>query len=93
MRGRVRETDTGNPLAKTSAFRYSADMDWKALIAELQEYLSQPQIAAIVGCGQSTLSDLASGASKEPRYSLGESLKALLTRCRAGEFQPRREAA
>jgi transcriptional regulator with XRE-family HTH domain len=53
-------------------------MDWTKLIAEIQERgLSQPQIAAKCECAQSTVSDLASGTTKEPRHSLGEALKAL----------------
>ena len=62
-------------------------MDWKSLIAEMQRHgLTQPRIAAICGCGQATVSDLASGTTKDPRHSLGEALMALAERCRAGEF-------
>lgn len=53
-------------------------MDWTKLIAEIQKCgLSQPQIAAKCECAQSTISDLASGTTKEPRHSLGEALRAL----------------
>lgn len=53
-------------------------MDWKQLIAELMARpMSQTQIAAACGCGQATISDLASGNTKEPRHSLGEALRAL----------------
>lgn len=62
-------------------------MDWKSLIAELQRSgLSQPRIAAECGCGQATISDLASGTTKDPRHTLGEALKELAKRVRAGEF-------
>lgn len=54
-------------------------MDWKSTIAELQAHgLSQPQIAAVCGCGQATISDLASGKTQDPRHSLGQNLIALL---------------
>jgi transcriptional regulator with XRE-family HTH domain len=53
-------------------------MDWKLLIAELQKRgFTQPEIAARCDCGQATISDLASGNTKEPRHSLGESLRRL----------------
>lgn len=53
-------------------------MDWKQLIAEIRAGgLSQPQIASACGCGQATISDLASGVTKDPRDSLGQALRAL----------------
>jgi transcriptional regulator with XRE-family HTH domain len=53
-------------------------MDWKQLIAEIQARgLSQQQIATKCKCTQSTISDLASGTTGQPRYSLGEALRAL----------------
>jgi transcriptional regulator with XRE-family HTH domain len=53
-------------------------MDWQKLIAELQDHgYTQPQIAAACGCGQSTVSELSLGKTKEPRHSLGEALRAL----------------
>ncbi|MDE2022038.1 MAG: helix-turn-helix transcriptional regulator [Patescibacteria group bacterium] len=60
-------------------------MDWKNIIAQIQELggLTQPQIAAIVGCGQATVSDLANGKTREPRHSLGQALCALLERASA----------
>lgn len=68
-------------------------MDWKLLIADIQAHgLTQPQIAAICGCGQATVSDLASGTTKDPRHTLGEALKALHEKCKAGEYV-RQEAA
>lgn len=59
-------------------------MDWKSLITELNRLgYTQPQIAALCGCGQATVSDLAKGITKEPRHSLGEALRTLLERARA----------
>lgn len=58
-------------------------MDWKLIISELQALgMSQPQIAAACGCGQATISDLASGKTKDPRDSLGQALRALLKKSR-----------
>lgn len=54
-------------------------MDWPAVIAELQQLgMKQPQIAAACGCRQSTVSELARGATKDPRHSTGEALRKLL---------------
>jgi len=62
-------------------------MDWKQLIADIGAYgLSQPQIASICVCGQATISDLASGKTKDPRDSLGQALRALLAKAKAGEL-------
>jgi transcriptional regulator with XRE-family HTH domain len=67
-------------------------MDWKNIIADIQRHgqLTQPQIAAECGCGQATISDLASGKTAQPRHSLGESLISMLTRVssQAKEQQP-----
>lgn len=53
-------------------------MDWKELLAELGSHgLRQPQIAARCACSQATISDLACGKTKDPRYTLGESLRSL----------------
>ena len=61
-------------------------MDWKSLIADLQRHgYTQPQIAAVCGCGQATISDLAKGNTKEPRHSLGEALRRLHTQAHAGD--------
>jgi transcriptional regulator with XRE-family HTH domain len=68
-------------------------MDWTKIIAEIQKHgYSQPQIAAICGCAQATVSDLASGMTKDPRHSLGQRLQELLNTCRidAGEVPARR---
>ena len=60
-------------------------MNWSNVIAELQAAgWSQPQIAAECGCAQSTISDLAGGRTKDPRYTIGEKLKQLADRVVAG---------
>lgn len=53
--------------------------DWKQVLAEIVacDGMTQMKIADIVGCGQATISDLAFGTTKEPRHSLGESIRAL----------------
>lgn len=55
-------------------------MDWKAVLAELMtdHSLSQAQIAAVCRCAQPSISALARGETKDPRYSTGEALKELL---------------
>ena len=58
--------------------------DWTAIIRELKGHgLSQKHIASVCGCGQTTISDLAKGQTKDPSYSVGESLKRLLAQERA----------
>lgn len=54
-------------------------MQWKNVISEIQTNasLTQPQIASKAGCAQTTISDLATGKTAEPRHSLGEALLAL----------------
>ena len=53
-------------------------MDFKQLIADLMAAgISQPQIAKQCGCAQATVSELASGVNKQPRYTLGAALVAL----------------
>lgn len=50
-------------------------MNWSQLITDLQNHgFTQPQIAARVGCGQTTVSELLRGNTTEPRYSLGQAL-------------------
>jgi hypothetical protein len=55
-------------------------MDWTVVISELSGAfgMSQPEIAAACGCGQSTVSGLATGVTKDPRHSTGQKLLALL---------------
>lgn len=50
-------------------------MDWKKLINELSEKgLTQQAIAKFCGCSQSSISDLSTGESREPKASIGFSL-------------------
>ncbi|VUZ24117.1 Uncharacterised protein [uncultured Comamonas sp.] len=50
-------------------------MQWKDYISTLvSKGVTQSQLAKEAGCGQSTISDLASGNTKEPRSSLGMAL-------------------
>lgn len=50
-------------------------MQWKDYVAEIiNKGLSQSQLAKRAGCGQATISDLVSGRTQEPRYSLGVAL-------------------
>lgn len=47
-------------------------MQWKDYISAIAaKGVTQNQIAKEAGCGQATISDLASGKTKEPRASLG----------------------
>ncbi len=51
------------------------DVDFRCLLAGLlRAGLSQPQIAERASCGQSTISDLLRGSTKEPRFGLGTKL-------------------
>ena len=54
-------------------------MQWKNVIADIQarQGLTQPQIAKAAGCAQATISDLATGKTAEPRFSLGQVLLAM----------------
>lgn len=50
-------------------------MQWKHYIAAIAaKGVSQSQLAKLAGCGQATISDLASGKTLEPRHSLGVAL-------------------
>jgi transcriptional regulator with XRE-family HTH domain len=65
-------------------------MDWNSIIAEIQAHgYSQPQIASACGCAQATISDLASGNTKDPRHSLGQAIEALLQKLRADRAKVR----
>jgi transcriptional regulator with XRE-family HTH domain len=58
-------------------------MNFQQIIDELiSSGLTQRQIAADCGCGQSTLSEIKSGAIRAPGYRLGVALTQLLTRQR-----------
>lgn len=54
-------------------------MQWKNVISEIQDRQgwAQPQIAKEAGCAQATISDLVTGKTTEPRFSLGQRLIAL----------------
>lgn len=56
-------------------------MNWPNIIERIQAErgLTQPQIAVATGCAQATISDLATGKTKEPRHSLGQALISLLS--------------
>jgi transcriptional regulator with XRE-family HTH domain len=59
-------------------------MDWKRLINELMEAgHTQTRIGEVCGVAQSTISDLARGASKSPTYELGAKLIELRDAARA----------
>ena len=51
-------------------------MNWKKIIAEIQRHgkLTQADIAKEVACGQATISDLFKETTKQPNFSLGQSL-------------------
>lgn len=50
-------------------------MDWKQIIADLIDRgVTQPEIATKCGCSQASISDLATGKTKQPRFDLGASL-------------------
>lgn len=50
-------------------------MDWKTLIENLTaKGWKQQQIADYCGCEQSVISDLATGKTKNPRFSTGQAL-------------------
>lgn len=53
--------------------------DWSALVMELTDVhgMSQRQIAGYCVCGQSAISELARGETKDPRHRIGEALRAL----------------
>lgn len=55
-------------------------MNWPNIIERIQSARgwTQPQIAVATGCAQATISDLATGKTKEPRHSLGQALLGLL---------------
>lgn len=54
-------------------------MQWTIVISDIQARhgWTQPQIAKAAGCGQATISDLATGKTTEPRFGLGKVLLAL----------------
>lgn len=58
-------------------------MNWAETIALLKRAgYGQVQVARICGCAQSTINELATGATTEPRHALGQALLALERRAR-----------
>lgn len=59
-------------------------MDWTSIISELsQSGYTQFDIAARCGCGQTTISELAIGKTKDPRASTAFAIIDLLNDVRA----------
>jgi predicted XRE-type DNA-binding protein len=53
-------------------------MNWVETIALIQKAgYSQTQIAKFCGCAQSSLNELATGQTKDPRDSIGQALRKL----------------
>lgn len=53
-------------------------MDWKKLIDDLRKAgIKQDEIAANCGCKQSSISDLATGATTLPNYRIADALRDL----------------
>jgi hypothetical protein len=71
----LRNTDIALQLASASFIRYSGFMfkpDWPQIIRALvEDGLTQPEIARLCECGQSTISDLLRGETTDPRTSTG----------------------
>jgi transcriptional regulator with XRE-family HTH domain len=58
-------------------------MNWEETIRLLKEAgFKQADIAAQCGCSQAAISELSTGETKEPRYSLGLKLRALATKAK-----------
>lgn len=54
------------------------DIDWRAVIADLRaKNWTQMEVAIECKCGQTTISDLATGLAKIPSYKVGRSLERL----------------
>lgn len=51
------------------------DIDWPSLIdAIIEAGYTQKDVARVVGCDQSHISDLKRGAQAEPKYGVGKKL-------------------
>lgn len=73
----------GTLLLSSTESRYDDSMDWKSVIADLQRAgYTQPQIAEACRCGQSTISEIFSGRTSQPRADLGLRLQALHRKAR-----------
>lgn len=52
-----------------------SSVDWQFILAKLKRRgFTQQGLAALCGCAQSTISDLARGANKSPSYDIGAEL-------------------
>lgn len=51
--------------------------DWAALVSKLFAVLGRAELARLTGAGVTTLADLATGTTGEPRHALGTQLLAL----------------
>lgn len=61
-------------------------MDWTKVIGELSALgYTQPQIAERCKCVQGTISDLARGHIKDPRFTIADGLLKLLEQARRDE--------
>jgi predicted XRE-type DNA-binding protein len=50
-------------------------MNWKSIILDLQNRgFTQAEIAALCGCSQASISDMATGKTRDPSHMLGETL-------------------
>jgi hypothetical protein len=50
-------------------------MNWKSIILDLQNRgFTQAEIAALCSCSQASISDLATGKTRDPSYLLGQTL-------------------
>jgi predicted XRE-type DNA-binding protein len=68
-------------------------MNWQKLIADLQARgLRQVDIAALCGCTQSSISDLARGLNTKPSFVLGQALIELHKSRRKGPIRVEAEA-
>lgn len=64
-------------------------MNWKCLISELiASGMTQVQIAQKAGCTQASISDLATGRTENPAYSIGSALIALHKKATRKRKQP-----
>lgn len=53
-------------------------MNWQSIISDLKtRQVTQNQIAALCDCKQSSVSDLATGKTKQPGFQLGHALMSL----------------
>jgi len=66
-------------------------MDWKQLISDITSLgLSQADISTKTGIAPSAISELATGKTKEPRWSTGQKLRSLY---RATKRRPSKQEA